>query len=354
MLMGKANDTARAAPATIRMGTLTGLWTAAQRLRTLRAATAPPEPAPSVDPGDEAGAAPPSAGETAPPSASHPLASSDPALWGAYDLRILDLRRGPVYQRQHIPEAASIPAAEIPTRIHELPPKWRELILVSDQAREARQIADLLRQRGWLRAVALTESVEGWPGPWAAGPPERVLWEPTPVVRRWAPSMQLGRVLDLGCGSGRDAVYLAQRGHEVIAVDLLPDALAMADGLAHRMGVTIACRQMDLRKQRPPADDGFDAILMVRFLERSLFPWMAAALRPGGLLMLEGFAQGPLQGDRPRAPRWKLGPQEALRAFAEDPALQIQEYLEMPDPAGTMVVRLVGRSTRRANRPGVD
>jgi SAM-dependent methyltransferase len=348
---------------TIRMGTLTGLWAAAERLRTLRTGEAPARPATGAEAGDAKTADPSADADcqhagavpgASPPAARYPLASSDPPLWGAYDLRILDLRRGQAFASRHIPEAGSIPATEIPARIHELPPKWRQLIVVSDQAREARQIAGLLRERGWSRTVSLSESVEGWPGPWLHGPADRPLWEPTPVVRRWAPSLKPGRVLDLGCGSGRDAVYLARRGHEVVAVDLLPDALAMADGLAQRMGVTIACRQMDLRKQRPPVDDGFDAILMVRFLERSLFPWMAAALRPGGLLILEALAQDPHRGDQPRAPRWRLRPQEALRSFAEDPALQILEYLEMPDAADTPVVRLVARSRAQVNRPGAD
>ena len=345
--MGKDNSTSRGVARNPRIGALTRLWTAAEWLRTLRAAATPAETAPGP-PGPQALS--PAGG--LPRSASHPLASSDPPLWGAYELRILDIRPAPAYIRGHIPESGSIPGADLHARIHELPPKWRQLILVSDRVRDAREAAELLREKGWQGAVGLTESVQGWPGPWVSGPAERVLWEPTQVVRRWAPSIAPGRVLDLGCGSGRDAVYLARRGHEVVAVDLLPDALAMAEQLASRMGVAIQCRRMDLRKQRPPVDEAFDAILMVRFLERSLFPWMAAALRPGGLLILETFARDIPRGCPPRAPRWKLAPQEALRSLGGDQALQILEYFEMPDASGTQVVRLVARSTRNLEPAG--
>ena len=65
---------------------------------------------------------------------------------------------------------------------------------------------------------------------------------------RLVPGSFSGRALDLGCGSGRAAVWLAERGYRVTGVDHQPEALAMGRELARRRGV--ACRFMpgDLRR----------------------------------------------------------------------------------------------------------
>lgn len=334
----------------IQIATLARLWNASRSLARIRGKTGAPDEGPGTP--------------------------AEPPLWNAYELRILDVRPAQAFSLRHIPEAVSIPASEITSRVYELPPKWRYLIVLSDQPEDAARTVETLCERGWRRAVPLMESVHGWPGPWESGPARRTLWEPTPVVRRWAPCLNRGRVLDLGCGSGRNAVFLAMLGHEVTALDLLPDALAMAEQLAARMGVSITTRQMDLRKERPPAHGGFDTILMIRFLERSLFPWMMDVLRPGGTLILETFTREQCFPGAPRKKARTLRPQEALRVFTAGaasarqthptppspqgpsrgcptgaaggkngtaPALSALEYLELPDTSGMCVARLVAR-----------
>ena len=250
-------------------------------------------------------------------------------LWQAFPLRILDIRSATAFERRHLPQASGLPADELTARAHELPPKARALIVVSDSPANAEQTAADLRARGWSGAVPLAQSLDDWPGPWESGPARHFLWEPAPVVARWAPQLPPGRLLDLGCGSGRDAVYLAMMGHAVLAVDRLPDALQRTGELAARIGVQIECEQVDLRQAQPAGS--FDGIIMVRFLERALFPYVRTVLKPGGLFLLEAFAHSP-----EIKPRWTLAPQEALRAFADD-AFTILEYREEP------MVRLAAR-----------
>lgn len=55
-----------------------------------------------------------------------------------------------------------------------------------------------------------------------------------------------GRALDLGCGTGLDAVYLAQQGYEVTAVDFVADALAATQERAASAGVSVDCREGDV------------------------------------------------------------------------------------------------------------
>lgn len=272
---------------------------------------------------------------------------SELRLWGLYPYRIIDLREPNAFLAGHLPETCSIPAVELEHRISELPPKWRTTIFVSDKPRVAKKIAANLTGRGWRQAIALVESVNKWNGPLEKGPTGASAWEPTPVLRQWAHRLKPGRCLDLGCGAGRDAVFLALRGGEVTAVDLLPDALAMAEQLAQRSGVTIAPRLMDLRKVVPPLNTGFDTILMLRFLQREMFPFLIKALRPEGILLLETFCFDP-ESEKQVRPSRRLESQELLRWFTGESAaaiapagMRILDYREYYDRSGKYVARLV-------------
>jgi len=301
-------------PAGVQIATLTRLWKATQSLERIRTAAEP-------------------AGLTRShrsPVATSPSMVEDPPLWGAYQFRILDVRSPQRFAARHVPESGSLPADEIVARIHELPPRWRELVVVSEDPDEATAVTRMLRERGWLGAVPLIEPLSAWPGPWESGAAHRLLWEPSPLVRRWASRIPRGRIADLGCGSGRDAVYLARHGFEVVAIDRLPDALAIACRLAERMRAKLQTLQQDLRREPPAVAQPLAAVLMIRFHRPELFAWARAALAPGGLFLLETFAKqvedpgatlaAHSVSEAPAAPRSALDPREVLAAFSDSHA----------------------------------
>jgi tellurite methyltransferase len=322
-------------PDGVQIATLTRLWNAARSLGRIRAA---------------AGAQEPSRDGPANASAS-PSAPTDPLLWNSYELRILDVRAAQSFALQHIPESGSVAAAELGERIYELPPRWRELVVVSDDPGEAIAAAGMLRERGWHSAVPLIESLTDWPGPWESGPAPQLLWEPAPLVRRWASRIPPGRVADLGCGAGRDAVYLALHGLAVVAIDRLPDALTRARALAERIGVEIETRELDLRHGPPALAEPLAAVVMVRCHHAELFGWAREALAPGGLFLLEAFAQEPAREvGGANASRSALDPRALLGAFATPhgasesaASFDILEYSVSPDRAGEKMVRLAAR-----------
>lgn len=128
-------------------------------------------------------------------------------------------------------------------------------------------------------------------------------------VQRWAGLIPPGgRVLDLACGGGRHAVYLAGLGHAVVAVDR---DLSLAEGLRNTPGVT--WRQADLEADAWPfPGEAFHSVVVTNYLHRPLFDLLIAALAPGGVLIYETFSLGQAKYGRPRNPAHLLLPGELL------------------------------------------
>jgi SAM-dependent methyltransferase len=138
---------------------------------------------------------------------------------------------------------------------------------------------------------------------------------PSPWIARFAHLVPRGaHVLDLACGYGRHARYLAARGAHVLAVDR--DSVALAT-LAGMPGVDVL--QADVEGEPwPLGDRRFDAIVVSHYLHRPLFPNLRAALGPDGTLLYETFAQGNEAHGRPTNPDFLLRAGELL-AFALAP-----------------------------------
>lgn len=157
--------------------------------------------------------------------------------------------------------------------------------------------------------------------------------EPALILREWSHLIaKTGRALDLACGLGGNALWLAQRGLRVSAWDLSNTAIARLREAARQRGLAVDTEVRDLIARPPPAAS-FDLICVVHFLERSLATPIAAALRPGGLLLYQTFTTEGPSGRGPRNPNYRLGPNELLalfrglrvRAYREEGALAVPE-----------------------------
>lgn len=120
--------------------------------------------------------------------------------------------------------------------------------------------------------------------------------EPTAFLTRHAGVLDPGMsVLSVAEGEGRNAVWLAGQGMQVTALEYAPNAIAKARKLAQERGVSVHFQQADIFDFDWPADS-FDAVLacFIQFApppERTLiFQGLARAIKPGGLLMLHGYA----------------------------------------------------------------
>ncbi len=133
--------------------------------------------------------------------------------------------------------------------------------------------------------------------------------------------MAPGRALDVACGAGRNAVWLAERGWTVTGADFSDVALENAARLASERGVAVEWVQADLTEWEPPARR-FD-LVAVLYLHlpaderRAVLGRAAEAVAPGGTLLVVGHdAENPSGG-------WG-GPKDPRVLFtAEDVAAEI-------------------------------
>jgi SAM-dependent methyltransferase len=114
--------------------------------------------------------------------------------------------------------------------------------------------------------------------------------EPNRFLVSEVESLPPGRALDLACGEGRNAVWLAEQGWAVVGVDFSPIGLEKAAGLAGRVGVEVEWVLSDVTTYQPEAE-GFDlvAVLYLQLPADELELALSNAISvlvPGGTLLV--------------------------------------------------------------------
>lgn len=123
---------------------------------------------------------------------------------------------------------------------------------------------------------------------------DELVWsaEPNRFLVAEVEGLTPGRALDLACGEGRNAVWLAERGWTVVGVDFSAAGLDKARRLAATRGTSLRWRLADVTEYEPPPD-GFDLVI-VMYLHlpagprHTAFGRAAAAVAPGGTLLVVG------------------------------------------------------------------
>lgn len=137
-----------------------------------------------------------------------------------------------------------------------------------------------------------------------------------------------GSALDLAGGVGRHAIWLAQRGWRVKLLDISEIGIKHAEENAERTGTpsSIFTEVRDLNSEQDFGREQYDLVVVFFFLQRELFPALAAALKPGGILIYKTYTteQKNFPGG-PSHPMFLLEPNELLRAFR---ALRVLHYHE--------------------------
>ena len=162
--------------------------------------------------------------------------------------------------------------------------------------------------------------------------------EPSAWVTRWATLIRPGgEVLDLACGAGRHARWLAKLGFEVSAVDR--DTAAFVDPPPG-----VALLEADVEGGPwPYPGQAFDGIVVTNYLHRPLLPILVAALVPGGVLVYETFARGNERFGKPSNPAFLLAPGELLETVRGHLRVLAYEDLVVEAPRPAAIQRICAR-----------
>lgn len=188
-----------------------------------------------------------------------------------------------------------------------------------------------MRREDWDRRYAESELV------WSA--------EPNRFLVEEVQALPPGRALDLACGEGRNAVWLARSGWDVVAVDFSPVAIAKARQRAEREGLELELVCADLLEFEPEPS-AFD-LVVVLYLQipaderRVVLARASGAVAPGGTFLLVGHDTTNLAEGTggPRDPDVLYTPSEIAD---ELPGLEVEK-----------AVRVL-RDVDDADRPAID
>jgi 2-polyprenyl-3-methyl-5-hydroxy-6-metoxy-1,4-benzoquinol methylase len=134
-----------------------------------------------------------------------------------------------------------------------------------------------LDRQGWDERYRATELV------WGAGPNRFLVDEAT--------GLKPGTALDVACGEGRNAIWLAQNGWQVVGVDFSAVGLEKARRLAAESGVTVEWAQGDLTTWEAP--NTYDLVIVMYLhlpgdIRHSVFARTAKSVAPGGTMLVVG------------------------------------------------------------------
>ena len=151
---------------------------------------------------------------------------------------------------------------------------------------------------------------EKWNAIYHAGGHDRE--EPARVLKNYAHLLpDGGNALDLACGTGANAIFLAQHGLKTSAWDISAQAILRLQARAAGKKLAIETRVCDVIAQPPPANS-FDVIVTSYFLDRTLFPALINALKKNGLLYYQTYIRERSTEAGPRNEDFRLDRNELL------------------------------------------
>ncbi|MBB4123575.1 SAM-dependent methyltransferase [Martelella radicis] len=175
---------------------------------------------------------------------------------------------------------------------------------------------------------------------------------PSAALERLIAGRPAGRAVDLGCGRGDDAVWLAKKGWQVVAVDVSQSALEAVQRNAEKAGVAgrIACERHDLSRTLP--DGPFDLVLSMfthtplEFDRAAMLSAAATLVAPGGLFLIAGHGSlAPWSWSDPEIQRPKAQDVADALALADWTPIEIADYPREAHGPGGQVAEVLDSIT---------
>jgi len=247
---------------------------------------------------------------------------------------ILDLRCKDDYKHGHLKDSTWLSWEILPESLNALPAAPASLYLVG-QKDEIEAASVLLDSKGYVVSGSLVinslKAMQDWalqlPGLVETGMSSKVLWSPSLLVKEFVdllnhqsirfPSVEnRPAVLDIGCGGGRDAIFLTKNRMNVTAIDHEAKVLKRAKALASLSGASVKFKCCDIKKIACLPEQKFDLVLVVRFLNRDMFTYIKESITSGGFVLFQTFVEGVEKFDSPKNPNFILGKTELAEVFS--------------------------------------
>jgi len=261
---------------------------------------------------------------------------------------VLDLRAARDSEQDgHLPGARRLPHEALASAPAVVPEDGRPVLLVCEHGLRSRRAAAFLAEAGVPNVAWLAGGMARWPGARETGPARAV--GPSAWLLANARLAPCGaRTLDVACGRGRHALLLASAGSLVRAVDRDFARVRWLDAVARRLRLPLEARVADLEQDSAClGEEEWELVLVFRYLQRSLFPVLVRALRPGGVLLCETFTRGHGRRERPLEPEQLLAPGELVELVAPLEVVRQREGELDGDQVASVAARKPTRGSRR-------
>ena len=115
--------------------------------------------------------------------------------------------------------------------------------------------------------------------------------DPAQLLVEFLPMLSKGRALDVAMGKGRNALFLASHGFEVVGLETDDESIDVCRADAKKRGLNLEIRRTDLEDltSYKIESSAYDVVICFYYLQRNLIPIMKDALKPGGIIIYETF-----------------------------------------------------------------
>jgi rhodanese-related sulfurtransferase len=232
-------------------------------------------------------------------------------------VRVLDVRNPDEWAGLgYIPGAILLPLDLVASAAATLPRDGTPLLVCCEHGIRSAMAARLLAQAGHAEVLNLSGGMSCWQGPRdrTARDPDSQLGPSAWLLSNADLIPQEREVLDLACGSGRHALLLGSAGFSVHAVDRDAAHIESLSRAAAALGLPVRAEVLDLESGKADLGESrYGAIVVIHYLHRPLFPAIARALQPGGILIYETFTSAQASRGKPTSPDYLLKPGELPR-----------------------------------------
>lgn len=150
---------------------------------------------------------------------------------------------------------------------------------------------------------------------------------PVTLLEEWLPKLPVGRALDVACGAGRNALYLARAGFTVDAIDISHEGLKLAKEQAESQGLSINWIEHDLDETYAFERD-YDLIVVMWYVDLVLVKQLGECLAPGGYLLCEEHLVSDQETVGPKNDNFRVKPGALRSAITGLGVLLYEESVE--------------------------